>query len=440
MAVPSNGDHTTTPTPAAYPLAGGNDPIGLYTGAMTLRSSEGEAATAAGLLTFSWLPRPRLSFELDAAPQHWHRPPPTYYLSLDELPAAPSAEALVSWMSVGTAGSSARGHLRPVTIGDDTHAFDRMRFFVPNWRSMIGSWLDTPEGGGWMGRLSWAGHDWRVCLDARSDVAAVTDELQVVGGYGITHVGEITRRDGRAFSLQEGRESLRCLRYFLGFARGLWTPPTLPVGVRGGDIVWREWASVTADPWRATLTWVDDADSLALAFAAFAGRWADIRWRESLELAVSWFVEANPSDPAETSIVLAQVALELLGWLILVEDEGVITRADWEKGRDKAERHLRSLLTHMRVPTAIPFEKKELFAVASKERWSDGPRALTGFRNKLVHPRDRASQIFGTPLMARVELAELATWYCELALLYFCGYEAKYWNRNSGAAEPVPWI
>lgn len=56
-----------------------------------------------------------------------------------------------------------------------------------------------------------------------------------------------------------------------------------------------------------------------------------------------------------------------------------------------------------------------------------------------MHPRDRASAILSAPVMARVELAELASWYCELLLLHFCGYRGEYLNRNTLTVEQVPW-
>ncbi len=62
-----------------------------------------------------------------------------------------------------------------------------------------------------------------------------------------------------------------------------------------------------------------------------------------------------------------------------------------------------------------------------------------GFRNKLVHPKSRAGDIFGMPVMARVELAELTSACIELALLYFCGYRGEYLDVSTRKMQPVPW-
>jgi hypothetical protein len=65
------------------------------------------------------------------------------------------------------------------------------------------------------------------------------------------------------------------------------------------------------------------------------------------------------------------------------------------------------------------------------------PYALGGANEPM--PLYRGAAILGTPVVARVELAELASWYCELALLYFCGHRGEYFNRTTLNVEQVPW-
>jgi hypothetical protein len=315
-------------------------------------------------------------------------------------------------------------------------------FLLPNWPSILGDWIDGPDGsGGWRGRVTLESSGWRVVLVSRRDIRTLIDDLQATGGYGITHLGSLERADGSAFDAVEGRHFLDCLAFFFAFARGLWTPPTLAVGIENNRVAWREWAGRITSPWRGNFSWFSEQHPQMLSdvFSGFVNRWEDPNWQEPLLMAVSWLVEANPSDPAERSIVVAQVGLELMEWLILVRDEGVMTVAEWRSGRDQARRHLQRLLQHASISTAIPDDLTELVNLALSEGWDDGPGALVGFRNRLVHPRDRSSAILSAPLMARVQLAELASWYCELALLYFCGHRGEYLNRISHTVEQVPW-
>ena len=64
-------------------------------------------------------------------------------------------------------------------------------------------------------------HDgWHVRIVAVPDSTDRYRELKATGGYACTHVGQLTRTDGSAFSVEEGKEILESLRLFLWFARG----------------------------------------------------------------------------------------------------------------------------------------------------------------------------------------------------------------------------
>lgn len=108
-----------------------------------------------------------------------------------------------------------------------------------------------------------------------------------------------------------------------------------------------------------------------------------------------------------------------------------------------AEEKLRQLLTWAGIPVSIPTELPDLTTFASASNWNTGPHALAGFRNMLVHPRDRTRTIFEMPISAKLDLQQLAFWYVELVLLRFIGYRGDYVNRQRarwvGEVEPVPW-
>ena len=424
-----------------YVLGDANEPIALYRGAGTLRRSDGDAVEGPTTLDFRWLPRPRLAFELQEAPSHATSDEPlAYTLSLDEIDDSAPVSVQVLRVRRGTytetTGIADAIHGQPLTV-------DRMVFLIPNWPSVLGEWIDAPDGsGGWRGRVTLEGSGWRVVLESRRDIGTLIENLRASGGWAATHLGSLERGDGASFRAADGRSFLDCVGLFLAFARGLWTPPTLTVGFEKGRLVWREWAAPTTSAWRGNFSWFWEQrpEMLSGVFPGFVDRWEDPKWRESLLLAVSWLVEANPSDPAERSIVVAQVALELMGWLTLVRDTGVMTPKDWKQGRDRALRHLRRLIGHLGISPAIPSDFTNLANLARIEGWADGAEALVGFRNRLVHPRDRASSILSTAVMARVELAELSSWYCELSLLHFCGYQGEYLNRSTLDIEQVPWV
>ncbi|HVV51182.1 MAG TPA: hypothetical protein VHO06_16050, partial [Polyangia bacterium] len=176
---------------------------------------------------------------------------------------------------------------------------------------------------------------------------------------------------------------------------------------------------------------------------SFMHRWMDPRWRPELQSAITWLVEAMRRPFADIAIALAQNALELLGWVILVEERRLLSRSQYKKRDQTAEKNLRQLLGWAGIPPAIPDELTNLIPYAASAGWQTGPEAVAAFRNMLVHPRDRTRQIFEMPLLAKVELKNLAFWYVELLLLRFIGYRSDYVNRHRaewvGQVEPVPW-
>ena len=428
----------TTPIIPVYILGGLNEPLPLYTGGATIRTTHGEEASGEVTVDFAWLPTPQLAFNLDSAADHWwNRPDPGYEISLDDFAGRPATDATVHLLTVGSTKAT-QGRLGRFSVGGGVA--DRIVFLLPNWPSLLGSRLDDAESrGSWMGRVVLEDNEWRVTLDARRDLQTLEPALRTAHGYAFTHVGEIRRRDGDEFDIENGEALLRLLHWYLGFARGFWTSPTLPVAFRGEQVVWREFAAPVISPWRANRSWFSGSDPAPIirAFDGFSDRWKKSRWRESLELAVSWIVEANPSDPAERSIVEAQVAIELLGWLIMVEDAGLISRTQWKN--TEAVDNVRAVLKHINHSVSIPPALAAAARLAAEENWVDGPAALTGFRNRLVHPRDRAKQVLSMPVMGRVELAEFASSYAELMLLFFCGYEGVYFDRAWRINGPVPW-
>ena len=98
----------------------------------------------------------------------------------------------------------------------------------------------------------------------------------------------------------------------------------------------------------------------------------------------------------------------------------------------------RALLA-LEIPADLPDRLKALHGRRGK-KWSDGPDAVTGVRNALVHPSEKDE----LPEGAYFEAWQLSMWFLDLVLLRLCGYAGEYANRLAlsrwvGQVEPVPW-
>ena len=252
-------------------------------------------------------------------------------------------------------------------------------------------------------------------------------QLKATGGYAFTHVGQLTRVDDSAFSVEQAKDILESLRQFLSFARG--AACALPINWgRGEDdeIVWRRFQSPIVDPWRRShLSWIGrglhTGAILAELFDSFCGIHKDPNHRESLVVALHWYRHCNTqSSGLEGSLVLGMAALDLLGVLIVVDRSGSMSagRFDGLLGAKK----LRKLLEALKLQPEVPQRYEALSRFAKNNDNLDSCQALAELRNGFVHAKEERRRIvFGsdgkaaTPgalqlstLVSRVGVAPLA--------------------------------
>jgi hypothetical protein len=126
--------------------------------------------------------------------------------------------------------------------------------------------------------------------------------------------------------------------------------------------------------------------------------------------------------------VLAQVALELLAFVELVEVKTIHDFSLFD--RLPADDRIRKLLRHLSIETAVPAYLSELSAFSSKNG-QDAPGILTSLRNMLVHAtepnRRELQEITSSQLW---QASELAVQHFELSLLALLGYRGTYARRG----------
>jgi len=281
-------------------------------------------------------------------------------------------------------------------------------------------------------------------VDAISEVSELRERASRDAGFVISHVAEWLPPSGQMTAV-EAEQTLDMLHFWFGLLRGAWAGPLFEQGLAHGEVVWRQFAHWKVSESREVTTWMPERRPLDLStlFAGFARRWDTPAWRQPLKSAISWFVEANsPRTARETSIVLSQVALDLLAWVHLVETQRVHSRTDFE--RLSAAGRIRVLLQHVGVPAALPDYLTHLPSLQNGDAF-DGPGIITRVRNALVHSTEDNRAV--TKLLDGLQLLEcsqLALHYVELALLAVCEYSGHYARRGwvgwKGDDEAVvPW-
>lgn len=412
----------------------------LVLGPLTLRGPEDCEVDSD--LSYRWTPSSGIGFEGPCTlrsvdmEQKW---------TMDIKGASADPPVLITSATFGTptrVGGILNG---PFDLGEGP--LEVLRFSLLNFPSYLGSRVRTDEGphaGFSMGRLQFDAKDGECVLDEIQEAGKAAKEASRGLGSVITHVGEWRPVSG-SMTTDEARERLRLLHHWFGLLRAAWSGPVFPQGLRDGQVVWRQYASWILSPSREVSTWMPTRTPIDLSqmFSGFRERWSDEAWQKPLSTAIWWLVESNARETRlESSIILSQVALELLAWVHVVETQRLHSRADFKKL--SAAGRIRALLQASGVPAPVPDYMPSLQAACDSE-WYDGPGVITRIRNALVHADDTKRE-FTAALdgMTRWECAQLAIQYIELVLLSVCGYDGPYarrgWKGWKGDDEvPVPW-
>jgi hypothetical protein len=291
-------------------------------------------------------------------------------------------------------------------------------------------------------RLELRADGWLVTLDARQGIRELLEGLRDEGGYAFTHVGLLSREDGRSFSAADAVKILDALHWFLSFVRGIWVAPIIAEGYSHDDlIIWRRWGTGRVSPWAVPPSWCDllGWNAAQDAFVGFLTDWDEPFTNSLMRTAVGQYVSANRPDPVEVAIVVAQSGLELLGWTRFVES-GSMSKAAWK--RKLAAERIAMLLESIEAEIDIPDVVAKLRGVDAT--WQSGPQAVAGIRNRLVHPSRKGDSSFW-PGEVLVDAWLLSSRYLELALLHRMGVRSPIRNRlnpnvMTGSVAPPPWV
>lgn len=420
--------------------------IKIWRGEITLRKGNG-LIHGRGSIRFQWLPSPAVVFEGLVPIPLASDPLTSYELRIPRR--SDWSDLSLSSVVFGTRPTRVYGFVRgPLTLGK-RQPTRRLEFHLTNFREYSGARVRSgPVSAPTIhsGRMALQSPSWHLVLDQRADISAVEKNLAARGGYATTHIGIVEKPSGDLIDPAEADELFTACHFFFAFLRGYWCGPFAPAGLGARHPLWSEWSSWKLTPYKTVGSWLPQrmSSEISDAFAGFLAKWNDPAWNDALRLAVHWYVEANSAGSAvETGLLPAQVALELLGWVHLVETRGIMKKNAFEDL--PAAKKIAILLQTMGIPETIPPEYPYLQAVAQQEGYADGPACIAALRNSLIHPTSTKRGLMArTHGIARYEVLQLALGYIELGLLHLLGYNGRYQRRLRGtfraaATVKVPW-
>ncbi|MBM9510460.1 hypothetical protein [Actinacidiphila acididurans] len=302
-------------------------------------------------------------------------------------------------------------------------------------------------GGRWVHEVS----GWKITIDVRPDHKDVWDDLNRANVYVMTHVMEIVRGDGAAFTATQADPVLKALHAGVSFGLGRWVAPFLPVGLDShNNLVWEEWAARHCDPARQNSGgWWNalDSEGLATLLDALIPTFSDPARVEPLWLQISYAIAAtHDTGFVEQRVMIGAAGLEHVMWERLVLN-GQLSESQYH--RRSAHSLLREVLTNAGIDRSIDDKALPALAKLAERRHQefgaqmDGPDVTTWVRNKLVHPSGSQDAIYRIPGVV-TETWLLTRHYLTLLILESLGYRGPYahlakLNRWVGEVEDVPW-
>lgn len=411
-----------------YEMSAVNDPITLFEGAATIHVAAGPSMKDV-VVKHEWIPRPNVICQYSE---------PGRGEAFGSNAAVTREPVRIEIPSIGLdasfrfqRGRSSGGQQHwefalqsQVELGSSDD-LTRLVFHAVNCRDFS----DTPIKHGEMmignGRIELDSGEWRITIDQTETGHDLEQSLDLTGGRAITHRVGIERANGGRFCKEDVEETASLIEHFIAFVTGSWVQLVLPIGFQDESESYSVWRARSGRPWTNPYTWSKylPGKIVKKVFKGFSNRFSDEDWAEPLKQTVDWYVQCR-NGTTETSIILGQAALELLSWVIFVENGGVILGSAGFENLWASDR-IRLLLSHMQVAANFPPMVTQLgeFKFDGHNTYADGPHAITEIRNGITHPKKKKRERFG-PLGPglRGQASELGLFYLEACLLGLCGY------------------
>lgn len=284
---------------------------------------------------------------------------------------------------------------------------------------------------------------WRIEIEKPLIEMSVRREGIRKRDYLITNKCRVSHENGQ-FELKKWKEIEEFLTYALSFCSGYWCSP---VGIEASlneTSIWKDLSIPETGHLRPNMNWFP-AEYPHKLTSLFKGAWRRMKNQEAWEAtkrAIEWSLSvANLEESSEIRVVHAQLTLELLSWVVLVEEGQIMSAGGFEKlpAMDK----MALLANWAGLPVSFPNSFGEFTDESKQENWNNSPEGLSNIRNKLVHPslknRTRVARVSS---LAQHQAANWGLSLIELTILKLFAYDGVFVDRTlfwDTEYPTVPW-
>jgi len=165
-------------------------------------------------------------------------------------------------------------------------------------------------------------------------------------------------------------------------------------------------------------------------------------WGNILRRAIEWQIlaEASLEDSAEQALFTVQMLLELLSFVLLVEDAMILGEDGYSKL--PASDRISLLCSRSNQEVLVPYvHRKELEAFCHANSISNVGELITALRNKLIHPTKKNREYLDqVPNSVRHAAVHLGLQAASLTMLKVIEYRGMYYDVIGGDTKVVPWV
>lgn len=326
-----------------------------------------------------------------------------------------------------------------------------VKFHIFNFKGVLGDLVrNRKQSKISRSRLRFPMDDYEIIIDSMVSDNNKEYELKNEGGYGLSHVGELSSTKNEYLKENNIDEILNHFSLFLSFLDGRRLHALFRTGIFQKQNIWIDFSNYNQATYSYLPSWLPQQfnDKIASLWKNFYSLCTNKYDSDSMYLIVHWYLSANKGDGGlEGSIILLQNAYELMFRWLVIEKKQLISSKESEKLR--ASDKIRDLLKLINCDTVIPYHYQLYFQeiISKNDSLKDFPFMFTEIRNSFVHSnRKKREKINALPNDYLSIILNLGIFYVELLILYLLDYDGNVASRISeskwrGSDEiVVPWI
>lgn len=259
----------------------------------------------------------------------------------------------------------------------------------------------------------------------------------------LTHELTIKRTDSRPITWESVSSAVGRLLNFLSFVNCSSIPDPVCYGYLSGKPVFFRFESPERTIPTNRRTWATNLGASALqnAFSKFLAATKDEYRAEIFERAIGWQILAEKAlrDSWSQPLSTTQMLLEMLSYVVLVEDQKVLSEDGYAKL--PASDRIMLLCAQTRQVSDLPFDVfKDLKQFCLANSIINVGELISGIRNKLIHPTKKNREYLSkVPAGARFAAIDCGMQIASLSLLHIMTYKSEFFDVISHKVMRVPW-